>query len=188
MDLFKRLLMMKQIRFVEGEISLFNERVVISPKDTLVAITKFMNKHPEVIPEIYEDIRNSFEKGWALEAKKRYGFKETRDYFKWLIDLSNIAGWGKSELVSFDSKKIEGKFKTYNSLIGSFYKNKLDSPVDHIWRGLTAGGLTKVFERDIDWFEIKCIAKGDPYCEFIFKTRESFKKESDENIKKQLPL
>ena len=46
MDLFQRLLAMRQLQFKEGEIDLLGQRIVMSPRDTLVGITEYLVKNP----------------------------------------------------------------------------------------------------------------------------------------------
>lgn len=186
-DIFKKLLMMKQLNFSEGEITLLRQRVYIAPLEIIKPMTDEMLENRALIPKFYERIRTNFNAGWADGVRKTYGM-QPKDYFKWLIDIANLAGWGKSELVALDEKKYEGIFRTFNSVVGSAYKGKTEIPVDHLWRGLTAGGLTQAFKQDIDWVETKCIAKGDAYCEFSFKPRSAFKANPDENTKLQLPI
>ncbi len=43
---------------------------------------------------------------------------------------------------------------------------KSDKPYSHLVRGMVAGVLTELFEVEMTVKEIKCIAMGDPYCEF----------------------
>ncbi len=186
-ELLKKLMMMRQLSFSEGEISLLRQRVYIAPLEIIKPITDMMLENPKLIPEIYERIRTTFNKGWADGVREVYGFKP-KDYFKWLIDIANIAGWGKSELVTFDEKKYEGTFRTFNALLGKEYKEKTPIPVDHLWRGLTAGGLTQAFAQDIDWLETKCLAMGDPFCEFDFKPRTQFIANQSLQVKLQLPI
>ncbi|MEI7961652.1 MAG: V4R domain-containing protein [archaeon] len=76
--------------------------------------------------------------------------------------------------------------RTYNAPVGELYKNKSKEPVDHIWRGLTAGCSTAAFDEDMDWVEINCLTTGKPYCEFLFKPRKSFTKEEKKQYKNQL--
>lgn len=187
MELFNKLLMMRQLNFQEGRIDLLNQRVFIAPGSMLKNLTEFMLKHPELIPEIYEHMRLSFDQGWAAPVKKTYGFKP-KDFFRWLIDLSNVAGWGKSDLIELDDATSSGIFRTNNGIIADFFKGKSDEPVCHIWRGLASGGATALFEKDMDLIEVKCLAKGDLFCEFIFKPRTLMKNEKNLPLIKQLPF
>ena len=42
-------------------------------------------------------------------------------------------------------------------------------PYSHLIRGMLAGVLTVIFNRRMRAEERKCIASGDPYCEFTIK-------------------
>jgi predicted hydrocarbon binding protein len=56
-------------------------------------------------------------------------------------------------------------------------------------RGALAGGAGIIYGKDIlDAVETKCLAKGDPYCEFLVKPRKEFLKTKNEEFKKQLGL
>lgn len=186
MDLFQRLLAMRQLQFKEGEIDLLGQRIVMSPRDTLVGVTDYLVNNPQSIPTMYEYIRHSFGDGWASAVKKSYGFS-SKDYIKWLIDISNIAGWGKSELVKYDVDNDIGVFRTFNPLIGSQFIGKSSKPVDHIWRALTAGGQSRIFDKEMDWVETQCVATGAPFCEFLFKPRKLFSDAEREKYADQLP-
>ena len=185
-DLFQRLLMMRQLQFKEGEIDLLNQRVSFIPKDALLGITNFIIQRPELVPGFYESIRLTFGSGWAQNVKTSYGFTP-KDYIRWLIDISNLSGWGKSELVKYDVDTDAGVFRTYNALVGTSLIGKSNVAVDHVWRALTAGGHSKVLEKDVDWIETKCVAKQDPFCEFIFKPRNIITESEKQTYKSQLP-
>ncbi len=46
-----------------------------------------------------------------------------------------------------------------------------DKPTSHMFRGLLAGFLSKLWGRDVKVVETTCIAMGDPYCEFLAQPR-----------------
>ena len=120
--------------------------------------------------------------------KRRYRFdKDPRAFINWLIEVGAFVGWGKHKLIEFHSERLEGGLRTYDAPIGSLYKGKLNEPIDHLWRGLTAGCASAAFREDIDWIETKCIATGTPYCEFLFKPRRALVKEEKVEYKNQLP-
>ena len=49
---------------------------------------------------------------------------------------------------------------------------KKDRPVSHLIRGGLAGVFKEAYGRDFRVREVKCIAKGDEYCEFIIEPVE----------------
>ena len=46
-----------------------------------------------------------------------------------------------------------------------------DRPTSHMFRGLLAGFLSKLWGVDVKVVETTCIATGDPYCEFLARPR-----------------
>ncbi len=186
-QLLQKLLMMRQFTFGQGMTKILGERVVLGPVEIIAPCTSLAIEKPEYAAKLYEGVRTSFNDGWADAVGKMYGFKP-QDYFKFLIDMSKLGGWGEGTLVEFNSETSEGKFINNNSAMGSYFKGKSTRPVDHIWRGLAAGGLSKAFKKDIDWFETKCIATGAERCEFVFKPREKFIQEKSEEIISQIPI
>jgi len=188
MSIFDKLAAIKEVRFEDGNITLSGQRVLIIPQEFAFAVTDLMVKDKELTGTIYEVVRNKLSVGWAEYIRRRYKFGDNpRNFVKWLIEVGAFVGWGRHELIKFDSEKLEGILRTYDAPMGILYENKLDHPVDHIWRGLTSGCATAAFQEDMDWIEIKCIAKGDPYCEFLFKPRKSLTPEEITKYKEQLP-
>ena len=187
-DFMQKLLLARQIKFEEGKIELMNQRVVITPIEQIISITELLLEQPKLIPKIYEKERLSFSEGYAEAVHKLYGF-ENLDFTKWLVELSNICGWGGHQLVKFDQKNQEGILRFYNSPIVKQFKGKTKTPIDHIWRGLTAAGATRIFKKDIDFIETKCAAVGESkFCEFIFKPRDALTTEEKKQYNWQIPI
>ena len=42
-------------------------------------------------------------------------------------------------------------------------------PSSHMFRGMLAGVIEEIANRQVISLEEKCIAKGDPYCQFVVK-------------------
>jgi len=188
MSIFDKLAAIKEVRFDDGCITLSGQRVLIIPQEFALAVTKQMIAEPKLAPKIYEETRKAVAKGWADLVKRRYKFGEDpRKFIDWLIETGEFVGWGKHELVQFDSQKLEGIMRTHNAPMAELLKDKSKKPIEHIWRGLTAGCSTAAFDTDMDWVEIKCMTLGAPYCEFLFKPRKSFTKKEKQEYKEQLP-
>jgi|GEM_PF-5859343 len=188
LKIFQDLLLLKKVKIEEGKFTLLGQRVCVAPIETLGSMTGLSLKN-NTASSLYEAVRTSFSSGWAEASKREFNFKP-QDYFKWLIDLAHLNGWGNNELVEFNIDAREGTIKVSNGPISEWFKGKTDSPVDHVYRGLIAGGLSTSFKMDIDVIETKCAAKGDSYCLFVFKPRSKFKNppaELSEFVKKQLP-
>lgn len=66
-------------------------------------------------------------------------------------------------------------FIIYENPFGKWFK-RYGSAVDYFISGVSAGGGCFVHKALVQNIEIKCIAKGDPYCEFFTVTEEEAKK------------
>jgi len=186
MSLFKKLMLMRQLRFEEGNITLLNRRMIFFPLELSISFTKFLLDNPNTIPRIYEGVRSEIGDGWASAVKKIYRFKD-KNFIETLKDISNLSGWGKSEFVAYDINKLEGIIRSYDQPVGLHFKGKTTVVADHIWRALGAGCGSAIMEEPMDWIETKCIAKGDPFCEMHFKMRKNLTKEEKIKFKAQLP-
>lgn len=187
-DFMQKLVLARQIRFEKGKIGLSNQRVVISPIEPIIAITEILLEEETLIPKVYEKIRNSFSEGFADGISRLYKVEDL-NLTKWLVDVSNMGGWGKTTLVKFDNKAHTGILRVEDSPLITYFKGKTKKPVDHIWRGITAAGASRIFNDDIDFIETKCAAMGNTkVCEFIYKPRKSLTPEEKKMYGWQLSL
>ncbi|MFA5763999.1 MAG: 4-vinyl reductase [archaeon] len=187
-DFMQKLVFARQIKFQNGRIDLANQRVVISPIEPMYSITELLIEDEKLIPVLYEKIRTSFGEGFTANISKMYKV-EGLNLTKWLVDVSNMGGWGKTRLVKFDDKEHTGILQVEDSPFVQHFKNKSTKPVDHIWRGITAAGATRIFGEDIDFIETKCAAiDNTKVCEFMYKPRRLLTKEEIKKYGWQLPV
>ncbi|MCS7104287.1 MAG: hypothetical protein NZ954_01820 [Thermofilaceae archaeon] len=84
--------------------------------------------------------------------------------------LFQAVGFGRLEFVKIDDVKREAVFRVYDSFECQLFKGVGEIRGNFV-RGLVAGwlsmhwGVTEEFE--VLAREVKCIAKGDPYCEYV---------------------
>ncbi|MBX5321644.1 MAG: hypothetical protein QHH12_03135 [Candidatus Bathyarchaeota archaeon] len=143
-----------------------NERAVIFRKSVYEAL--------------FTGVREKF--GSAGEAMLYYqgfsiGFEIYEQYVKIakserIEDLIEVAkainmtlGWGIADDVNIDVKKGHAKLRIYQSFECELGKDE-EKPYSQFYRGAIAGIFTRFFGKDVKVEETKCIAKGDPYCEF----------------------
>ncbi len=74
-------------------------------------------------------------------------------------------GYGIPELTSYDEENLLFRVRVKNSfdVVGYRYSDK---PVCSVMSGVFAGDTEEVFKREMECIETKCMAMGDPYCEF----------------------
>jgi predicted hydrocarbon binding protein len=98
---------------------------------------------------------------------------------KEMLKQLSIWGYGHGEFLELDFSIPYAKIKVTNSFNAIGYE-KVDKPVCHFLRGIIAGASSIVTGREMHCLEIKCVAKGDEYCEFEVMTPE-------EEEKKRIP-
>ncbi|MDI9619278.1 MAG: hypothetical protein QFX33_00435 [Candidatus Nezhaarchaeota archaeon] len=79
--------------------------------------------------------------------------------------LCASTGYGKPEVVEASANPPQATVRVY----GSFECElgvKAERPYSNFFRGILAGLFTQLLGRNMEAKELKCIAKGDPYCEF----------------------
>ena len=105
---------------------------------------------------------------YDLYAKPR-NIKDVNDGVKLLSALSRGSGWG--EIIDYtieDNKLILKAEKLWECEV---QKGKVDRPASHYVRGIITGFFREITGLGLEVRERKCIALGDPYCEFeiLFK-------------------
>ncbi|MEM3648742.1 MAG: 4-vinyl reductase [Thermoproteota archaeon] len=79
------------------------------------------------------------------------------------------SGWGIMDIVSLNVEKGEARIRIYESFECETGKDS-ETPYGHFTRGVLAGFFTSIFQKEAKAVETKCIARGDPYCEYTIKT------------------
>jgi len=82
--------------------------------------------------------------------------------------LFNSVGFGRAEVINVSANPPEATLRIYDSFECELGL-ETGKPCSQFIRGMLAGVLTALFNRKMKAEETKCIAKGDPYCEFTIK-------------------
>jgi predicted hydrocarbon binding protein len=84
-----------------------------------------------------------------------------------MIDAKTL-GWGILEYAEINPEAGEAKIRVYQSYECETGKGS-EKPYGHFIRGILAGFFANIFEKEAKAVETKCIATGDPYCEYVIK-------------------
>jgi len=84
--------------------------------------------------------------------------------------INMTMSWGIIDDVNVDQEKGCARLKIYQNFECELGKGK-GKPQSQFYRGAIAGVFARFFGKDVEVKETKCIAMGDPYCEFEIKTR-----------------
>jgi len=103
------------------------------------------------------------------EIGKRVGLTDPAKVFLLIsASLFNCVGFGKIEILKLTVRPPRARIRVYNSFECELGIGK-GEPFSHLIRGVISGVLTELLDAEMQATETKCIAKGDPYCEFSVK-------------------
>ena len=89
--------------------------------------------------------------------------------------MFNSVGYGRMETIKFDSKKPYALIRVHHSFECELERG-VNKPYSHLVREMIAGVITELLGKEMHAEEIKCITKGDPYCEFEVIQKTQIKK------------
>ena len=88
-----------------------------------------------------------------------------RDLLVEVLKFYQAGGWGRVELVRCRPEEPDIVLRLYDSIECKAFKGSNEC-ASHFIRGHLSGLLSRILNADVRVMESKCIAKGDPYCEF----------------------
>ncbi|MFH1752012.1 MAG: hypothetical protein ABH821_03700 [archaeon] len=160
-----KLLLHKHLQLEKGRVMLFNQRSMMVPTAMITNLVKEFEDDYAI--EIYQVCREEGIK-WYKNMEKNFGKMSVKKNLDWGTKIITLAGWGEMEIVNVDHENKTIIIELKNSGIARFW-GKNSKAVDHVFRGMVAGGLSHIFKTDIDGIETHCLAKGDKVCRFTFK-------------------
>ncbi len=175
----------KTIELNDGEVKIMGTPVNILPTNVLIDFQKGLIEargFREAYELIYRSTRNgsySYNKNFIQKHK----FSDKRALVEWQWKIVTLAGWGKWKIIEIDTAKNTLVAKFEGSPFPGIY-GKSPYPVDIIPAGFTAGGVSAGFGQELDGFESKCVALGDPFCQIEIGPKEEILKRREELWKK----
>jgi len=157
-----------------GHAKLFGEYLLMIPPSVLLRLMADLEKSVGKVrmARIMSDL-GEFQIDQALERYKIRFNIEGVDKRK-IIDLEehilNILGWGSFKVGSLSFEKGYASIIIVNNVLSlkyrEMYGRKSKGPIDFYMAGLLKGMFSTLFEKKVKVREVRCIAKGDKYCEF----------------------
>lgn len=101
--------------------------------------------------------------------EKYYDAKSIEEKLALFEIYSFSLGWGIVSFDHVDKERKEAKIRIYNSFECSLLSGS-KQPESQLFRGILSGFFSKLFYAEVVAVEKECIAKGDPYCSFTFRS------------------
>ncbi|MCI0512827.1 roadblock/LC7 domain-containing protein [candidate division KSB1 bacterium] len=165
---------------INGEVWLKNDMQLIFSKPVLWATIQ---------GELIRLMGYDGAKAVLYEAGFRYGFEDAKSYLEYMAKSLNqptpyfndilyaSMGWGIFQTMQFDLEKSRLHLRAWNRAEVNIFKKLYgtqEHPICLLIQGFNAGICCTIFQRKMRSIETKCVAKGDPYCEFFSFPEEEY--------------
>jgi predicted hydrocarbon binding protein len=104
--------------------------------------------------------------------RKEFSVKKIRELLEMLKVRALLLGWARLEIRYFNEVKRRAVIRLYDNWECEMFKGSNESQ-SHFIRGVLAGFFDALFTEGFNAAEVSCIAKGDPYCEFVLEKKGS---------------
>ena len=99
-----------------------------------------------------------------------YGLRG-RELVETFLALHVAAGWFSYELLECNEESLVVRVRLHENFECLPLADTLGRPASHLVRGALAGLLKEAYGADFKVVEVSCLAKGDPFCEFLAVSR-----------------
>ena len=102
--------------------------------------------------------------------EREFSIINVNEAVNFLAIRTALHGWAIVEIVELDDEKRNVTLRLFDNWECSMFKGSSE-PRSHYIRGVLDGFFSSLFKVEMEAKETKCIAKGDPYCEFEIKEK-----------------
>lgn len=171
----------KKLSFSEGRISFYDQDISVYPLQSIIEYMGLIHKDQELTKFTYITAKESI-----LEYKQNLiNSCNQSNKLDWAIQTINLYGLGKvqyNDSTSFPA----GKITIENSPFVQNLKGKVNSPVDHILRGIVSGVISSIFDTNYDVIELDCSVAGATNCSLAINTKDTLLKKFPTECKIQI--
>jgi len=159
----------------DGHLILLGEYAILSPAGVLLKLQQLLEENvgKEKTEKILMSLGEFQVESAARRYIKRFHFQkiDKRQIADLTFKIINSLGWGDVTIkkISFKDKTADVILK--NSTLSLKYKQLFqknsERPIDYWLAGILKKHFSLIFGEEMEIKEVKCLAKGDEFCEFI---------------------
>lgn len=181
--ILKKLLFVRQFDIEKGKINLLGDKEVMLNASALLEMQDIDET------KLYDIAKKSSFKNLVSFVKHAKVYAKVKDVFigdiarlgrkigetdegtiSVLQDIFNVYGLGEMMIEKVDNSGHEALVVVRESTMADEWmksrKERPESPVCAVTAGIIAGIFSYIFNKEVDCAEIKCMARGSPYCLF----------------------
>lgn len=158
------------LSLTQGMLDLRGARVVVMTEAAYILLLQIIHEHaPHILKYAFYDM------GYRAGVDIMAGLADRRDdietTFRHFIEQYEQAGYGEIDVTSFDAEASEVHLSGRNLFEAGLAPKtgiyRSPRAVDHYSRGMFAGFLSALFDRQVVCEEVACAFRGEPRCEFV---------------------
>jgi|GEM_PF-371927 predicted hydrocarbon binding protein len=150
-----------------------SERAIIIPLNIPITIMKNLGTSidPTAVQTIFWYAGHEVGSSIKTLYEKTFAAKDVDSILALFETQLALLGWSLVEIVNLDEEKRSITLRLFDNWECGMFKGS-SKPQSHLFRGLLEGFFSSLFGVEMEAKETKCIAKGDPYCEFEIKEKK----------------
>jgi len=152
-------------------VNMAGQRAFLLRQKTYASLMGSIREHaPQILKHVLYDA--GYQSGLTLAEKAIKTYPYPEECLQLLLEELTNLGVGKLELISIDLSKARIKIRCYDSFwsdTAQVYGHLYRSPqvICDMLRGVLAGSLKVIFDKEIFCEEMVCQSMGSDYCEFL---------------------
>lgn len=162
-ELVKSLYHLGKFRLTEKGPELMGEQVVVVPRGLFADIVELYSDNAELERATYEVMKKSVYK--FCESLDTGRDTPPAQMLGMLMRLTSLNGYGDIEINMYDEDARKAAFFVKH-LPSETLSETADFKGDTYWAGMLAGGMSYVFDENMDCLETRCILEGETSCRF----------------------
>lgn len=145
-------------------------RAIAMTEQAYILLLQVIHEHaPHIIKYAFYDM--GYRAGLELMASLGERAADPEAAFRHFVELFSESGYGQLEVLHFDLAAPEARLRGTNlfeaGLVGEADIYRTPRAVDHYSRGMFAGFMSELLQREVVCEELACQFRGDPACDFI---------------------
>jgi predicted hydrocarbon binding protein len=166
--------MAKQLRFIEGDVAIFNSTYLLYPASIHSHLRSLLNEgNSAKSGKLLYTLGFRTSKDFSEDLDKRFKVKGMESVALWR-NIVELQGLAKINRISSnpDGSIIVGAISSLAK--DDLRKNEKTKVVmDYFIAGFFAGIFTTIYDKEIECVETKCVCTGEAECVFILKPKTS---------------
>ncbi len=180
----KSLHLLGKARITDTGPEMLGQRIMIVPRELFTEFIDLYREDPEMEQTMYRTMKKSVYSFCAdLDDDRDL---EPAELLNTLLKLTKLNGFGHIEINDYDREMKEAVFYVRN-----LPSDELDDTEpfkgDTYWSGMLAGGMSYVFQQDVECLETQCMLEGENSCKFLVAPKTTLRQRHPQLFREKFP-